>query len=314
MPTNDPSRTPEDLIHDLRAIRLSEDTKERMRADLSSYADLHSMEAGSAEPIRSPYFGFFARTRSLYAGALALLLMVAGGTQASLAAENTKPGDLLYPIKVAISEPMALTFALSSEQKAGLAARFASRRVEEAAALSSEGKLDQATAGDLASRFDAQVDLLAKETTALEAKGEIAVSLAVRTDLEQTLTERVESFSVREAGEEDVLSAKAVVDDSAANQFADRVFEKSRTLATTRERLESVLSTAAAKENVDLALLRKDDTGDATATMSSTLFSAQPASISASSTATTTATSTPEFEEEPVAAPSSRFFAPFFNR
>lgn len=314
MPNNTTPRTPEDLIHDLRAIRLSEDTKERMRADLSSYADLYSMEASPSEPVRSPYFGFFARTRSLYAGAFALLLMVAGGTQASLAAENTKPGDLLYPIKVAISEPIAFTLALSSEQKASLAARFASRRVEEAAALSSEGKLDQATAGDLATRFDAQVDLLAKETTALEAKGEIAVSLAVRTDLEQTLTERVESFSVREASEEDVLSAKVAVDDSAANQFADRVFEKSRTLATTRERLESVLSTTVAKESVDLALLRKDESADVVASMSSTLFSAQPVSVSASSTATTTATTTPETEEEPVGAPSSRFFAPFFNR
>lgn len=294
-----------DFLHALRSIKLPSAHKERMRADLSAYADLHSVPDTFFTPVRSPFSSFVLRTRSLYAGALALVLIVAGGTQASFAAENAKPGDVLYPIKVAIAEPITLALATSPEQKAELAARYASRRVDEAARLASEGKLDAEAADELALNFDTHVDVLAKEAETLEARGNLSVSLAVRTDLEQRLSDRVEEFVVADVASEDLaLAAVPVSEEAPEDRFTARVFEKSKALATTRERLESALALdiEADAGTVDLAAIRVTASSEAE---SSVLFHA-----TASSTATTTATST-----EPVSeSPASLFFAPFLKR
>jgi len=315
-------RTPITVLRSLRNLTLPVEAKERMRADLSAYADLHALtDLVRRLPVRSPFSfaSFMVPARSLYAGALTLVLMVAGGTQASLASEGAVPGDILYPIKVAVSEPLSFVFTPSTEGKAALAARFASRRVDEAAALSSVGKLDEQTAQDLAARFDAHVDVLAKETTALEEKGEIATSLAVRTDLEQKLSARVEEFAVDAVADEDILIATSMVaEESTEDRFSTRVFEKSKTLATTRERLETALALdieAELKDGVGLAAIRNE--AEQTDMASARLFFAKSgsdegSSVSATTTASTTATTTDALEEPDSAA--SRFFAPFLKR
>jgi len=318
-------RTPIDVLRSLRNLVLPRAAKERMRADLSAYADLHALtDLVKRLPVRSPFSfaSFMVPTRSLYAGALTLVLMVAGGTQASLASEGAVPGDILYPIKVAVSEPLSFVFTPSTEGKATLAARFASRRVDEAAALSSVGKLDEETAQDLAARFDAHVDVLAKETNTLEEHGEIATSLAVRTDLEQKLSARVEEFTVDAVAEDNVLFAsKMAPEESIEDRFSTRVFEKSRTLATTRERLETALALdveAELKNGVSLATLRPET--EQTDAASSRLFFAEggsgaATSIAATTSASTTATTTEDVPiDEAASSPASRFFAPFLKR
>lgn len=314
-------RNPIHILRSLRRFTLPADVKKRMRADISAYADLHALtDLVERLPVRSSFSfaSFMIPARSLYAGALTLVLMVAGGTQASLASEGAVPGDILYPIKVAVSEPLSYVLTPSAEGKAALAARFASRRVDEAAALSSVGKLDPQTAEDLATRFDAHVDELAKETDTLEAKGEIATSLAVRTDLEQKVSTRVEEFAVDAVASDDILMKAEAADETTAERFTSRVFEKSKTLATTRERLETALSLdveADLKEGVGLAAIHDPETESA-AGASARLFFAKggseeaAATTTASSTATTTS-ETPIKATEPAAA---RFFAPFLKR
>lgn len=309
------TRNPISLLRALRAIVLPLETKTRVRAELSAYADLHELaDVRPRQLVRSPFASFILPARSLYAGALTLLLMVAGGTQASFAAEDAVPGDILYPIKVALSEPLSLVLTPSTEGKAELAARFASRRVDEAATLSSVGKLDEKTAEELADRFDSHVDVVAKETAALESKGEISTSLAVRTDLEQKLSERVEEFAVREGGEGTVMMASLAADTEVqepAGKFSARVVEKSKTLATTRERLENALALDVKAElegGRGLAAIRGPELGADV----HLFFATTVATDTATSTATTTATSTEEGEVSEPAA--SRFFMPFMPR
>jgi hypothetical protein len=323
------NRNPIDFIRTLARVRLPHAPKERIRLELSSYADLHSVQ-GKAAPSVAPSMlsALMSRTRSLYAGALALVLIVSAGAQAGFAAEGAVPGDILYQVKVAMSEPIALTLAVSPERKAELSARYASRRVDEAVTLSSEGKLDEKTADELAARFDTHVDALAKETDALEASGDIAVSLAVRTDLEQKVSAQVDGFALASsmaAPAGDVMFAKMAVAEAPSDRFSARIYEKSRTLATTRERLDSALaldSKAEVEDSTDLALLRTDAADVSGEEPSAVLFFAKhpggdPAATTAvmlvgTTTATTTATSSealPAADEDSSAA--SRFFAPF---
>lgn len=301
------------LLRTLRNVTLPATIKERMRADLSAYADLHALSDVRARlPMRSPFGAFMLPARSLYAGALTLVLMIAGGTQASLAAENAVPGDILYPIKVAVSEPLSFMFSPSSEGKAELAARFASRRVDEAAALSSVGKLDEKTAEELAVRFDNHVDVLAKETDTLEAKGAISTSLAVRTDLGQRLSERVEEFAMAEMAEDDITGL-VDVDAETANRFSARVSEKSRTLATTRERLENALALdvkAELENGAGLAAMRAPEL-EAGARL---FFAASVSEEAGTSTASSTATSTDADAATTSEPAATRFFMPFMSR
>lgn len=230
-----------DPIHSLKAIRLETSSKERMRVALSEYADLHASEAGIPRTVEiSPLSAFFARSRGLYAGALMLTLMVAGGTQASIAAEGAVPGDILYPLKVSIAEPMALVLSLSPARKAELSAEFASRRVDEAASLASSNKLNNERADELAARFDTHVDELAKETVELESKGELSVSLAVRSDLSQRVSERTDEIS--DDGASGAMMAMKAESEAPEARFSARVAEKSKELATTRERLDTALA------------------------------------------------------------------------
>lgn len=322
------TRNPSTILKSLRNIVLGSDVKKRMRADISAYADLHSLtDLVKRLPVRSPFSfaSFMVPARSLYAGALTLVLIVAGGTQASLASERSVPGDILYPLKVAVNEPLSFVLTPSTEGRATLAAEFASRRVDEAAALSSVGKLDEQTAEDLAMRFDAHVDVLAKETNTLEANGEIATSLAVRTDLEQKLSASVEEFAEDAAVEESALMATSLaLEESTADRFTTRVFEKSKTLATTRERLDTALALdveAELKEGVSLAAIRTTDDEQGSAASAGIFFakvgSGDIADLTATSTATTTATTTDDNlpnEGEPADSAASRFFAPFLKR
>ncbi len=319
---------PIDFIRQLRSITLPSALRDRIRADLSAYADLHTLnEQVASRPVQSLFSAFMFRTRSLYAGALALVLIVACGTQVTLAAEGTVPGDILYPVKVAVSEPIALTLAASSAQKAELAARFASRRVDEAATLSSEGRLDEKTANELATSFDTHVDVLAKETEALEAKGDIAVSLAVRTDLEQKISSQVEGFAPAPVAVAMAKSASVAVEpapEAPETHFADRIYLKSRTLATTRERLDSALALdteASLDAGMDLGVIAVSDTA-ADAQPSARLFFAKQdegsavmmmSEVAATTTATSTATTTETVEAVDESA-ASRFFAPFRKR
>lgn len=319
------TRNPISILKSLRNLTLRADAKKRIRADVSAYADLHSLtDLVRRLPVRSP-FSFMVPVRSLYAGALSLVLMVAGGTQASLASERSIPGDILYPLKVAVSEPLAFVLTPSTEGRASLAAEFASRRVDEAAALSSVGKLDEETAEDLAMRFDEHVDVLAKETNTLEANGEIATSLAVRTDLEQKLSASVEEFTADAVVQESAkVAASMAVEESTADRFASRVFEKSKTLATTRERLDTALALdveAEFKGGVTLAALSATNAeqGDIASTglFFAKVGAGDTVDLTATTTATTTATSTsenPPKEEGSTDSAASRFFAPFLKR
>ncbi|MDP2158785.1 MAG: hypothetical protein Q8K68_13875, partial [Nitrospirota bacterium] len=189
------------------------------------------------------------------------------------------------------------------------------------------------TADELAARFNEHVDVLAKETGTLEANGDIAVSLAVRSDLEQKLTAKVNEISLAavDASLSDSLERTMIaVSETPANIFAAQVREKSRSLATTRERLDSALALDLRAENGEegisiLAAMRQSDESDVSEnTVSPVLFlTKQPEevmlmslTVSGTSTATTTATTTEGEQatstaERDSGSPASRFFLPF---
>jgi hypothetical protein len=308
----------------------------------------------SARPASLPSFSFsFRPSRGLFASALALVLVIATGSEAAFASEKTLPGDILYPVKVAVAEPIALALAPSAEVKAELSTRFASRRIVEAATLSERGKLTDERAEELATRFEAHIDTADKEAQVLEAKGDIDTSLAIRANLEQGINEQVVTLApVAPAAimalstdvEPAMMKAKVaevrIGEDAASEQketpashFLSRVGARARAFADARIELENALAVhvdpstdvGAGVAVVDAANLLPNENDDDPASVR-VLSAAATSDLAIAASATTTiltaatlATSTPTTTPETAPAAktessASRFFAPFFIR
>ncbi|MBU2104040.1 hypothetical protein KKD81_01705 [Patescibacteria group bacterium] len=263
-----------EYVRTLSRITLGEDTHARMRISLSEYADLHQVPAEATVPQTSAVSIFsYLRTRTAAVSAFVLVLVVATGTQATLASEKALPGDLLYPIKVAVREPIELALAPRGEAKAEVATRFASVRVEEVSTLMARGKLDSKTSRSLANRFDSHVAVIDTEATAIEATGKVSTALAVRTLAEADLTLQTEELS-KESGDQ---------------EFREHAVEKTKSFGVERARLASALSVMIAS-STELADVHVSDETAATLMLSAD-------SSNQETTSTSTASSTPKESE-----------------
>jgi hypothetical protein len=123
----------------------------------------------------------------------ALILSISGGV--SYAAEDSAPGDLLYPVKVSVNEKVESSLALSSEAKAAVEAKLAARRLKEAGDLAANNKFDARAKAELSANFAEHADAAVKETKDVKSKdASAAIDLAsnFETDLaahEALLTE-----------------------------------------------------------------------------------------------------------------------------
>jgi hypothetical protein len=173
----------EEQLQNLHHIRLSDEVRARMRADVLTYADLHAIQAPN--PVRSTFHIFSMR---LYAGLAAMVLVVTsiGGT--TYAAEGALPGDTLYSFKLHVSEPVQTALIPSEEGKGAWHAILAERRLEEAAKLAAEDNLSAEAQELLAANFSTHVETSAETASRLEEKGDIESSLSLRSDLEARLT------------------------------------------------------------------------------------------------------------------------------
>lgn len=149
-------------------------------------------------PIRSPYWRFLAPRLAAYS--LVGVLVVGIGTVS--AAQGALPGDILYPVKVNIAEPLEAALAVSQSGKAEANARFAERRVREIEVLAERGTLDATTTEQVARNFEYhadQVEIHAKGSDSEESRAfttEVADSLD---ELGSTLERASEHGSNEEA-------------------------------------------------------------------------------------------------------------------
>jgi hypothetical protein len=109
------------------------------------------------QPVRTlqPGFGF------RFAPALAMLLLFSA-VGASYAAEGTVPGQLLYPVKVHVTEPAREALALTPEAKVAWETERLKRRIEEAQILAVRGELTEAHSEMLATQVTQQGARLAQ--------------------------------------------------------------------------------------------------------------------------------------------------------
>ena len=126
---------------------LTETERERIRALLAEYAAWKPVRPAPGRPRQ----GFHILMRPAFAGALIAVLLIGTGG-AAYAAEGTLPGDLLYPVKVSVTEPVVTALTPSGSAQVSWQITIAKRRLKEAATLSSEGRLATSTEATLTSQ------------------------------------------------------------------------------------------------------------------------------------------------------------------
>ncbi len=195
----------------MKMVRLSDSARTRMREQLSAYADLHSMpsQAGGSFQILPFMMMALTRSRPVLAGALMVVLVAGVGGTAALAAESTVPGDVLYPVKVSVNEPVAAVFAGSGEGQARFHAKLAVRRVEEAAKLEADGKLTPEVEAHLAEKFETETARALETADKLAAGGDMSAPLAIRAELADNPV--VQQFALAAPTEEESTSTDAPV-------------------------------------------------------------------------------------------------------
>ena len=108
-------------IQSATKLAMDDASRDGVRAHLFEYTKMRPLRAGAShQHISSPWGALtFVRRHSMSAVAAVLIVMVSSGTVA--AAESALPGDILYPVKVHVTEEVRVAFAPTPQARAKIA-------------------------------------------------------------------------------------------------------------------------------------------------------------------------------------------------
>jgi len=130
------------------------------------------------EPLQMSWWTVRFTRLSSVLGSLLVLSMIGGG--ASYAAESAVPGDILYPLKIHVTEPLMMRMARTEGERARIDALRAERRLFEAERLAARGEMNAERAASLQSSFGAHASAVEARlmTLAKDEKSEQAIELS----------------------------------------------------------------------------------------------------------------------------------------
>ncbi len=165
-------------------IRMDEASRARMRAHLSEYVQFRPIRVHGSRHVRHHYrFATFfsSHIRPMPVIAAILVVAISGGTVA--ASESALPGDILYSVKVRVTEEVQAALARTPKAQADWAIVRAERRLEEAATLALGGNLNDTTRAELEINLDEHMRSAAKSRQQLEGEKNDSAAADVRTSI-----------------------------------------------------------------------------------------------------------------------------------
>ncbi len=136
-------------------------------------------------PIISTWITYIKKRQFIPALISAFVLLFTGG--ASMLADQALPGDSLYSFKLNVNEPIRELTAITNEAKAKLAVEVTERRLQEAAVLSAEGRLDENNKNILQDQFVKHADQIRNRVASLVASNNLGAAQEVVVDFESAL-------------------------------------------------------------------------------------------------------------------------------
>lgn len=218
-------------------VRLSETERRDMSRIVREYMAHKPLPHEEYASISIQWFSF-SWIKQPVAAALALVFIFGSGV--SYAAEGALPGDALYSVKTKINESVKVALATDTEAKASVQMELAERRIEEAAALAAENRLDAETQQSLAVAFEAHAQNATQEVATID---ETDASAAAE------ITSR---FETRLAAHEEVLALVSEAD--ATNTLAMKIRGAGLAVADIRARAEERIAVSLPAATIALAM------------------------------------------------------------
>lgn len=167
---------------------------------------------------------------------LAILIALGGGTAA--AAENAAPGDALYPFKIHVNESIRGALAVSTDAEADWQSTRAVRRLEEAAGLAAEGKLDIETREKLRAKFAAHQEKAERLLAELSAKGKTEAAASVSSHIEANLSAYNEVLTSLKRSRPTTTDMLADIRNEVKNETDQAVLTRANVEAALKEKSE----------------------------------------------------------------------------
>jgi hypothetical protein len=131
--------------------------------------------------------------------AIALVLTATLGGAVSVASQNALPGDALYGFKVGVNENIQSSLAFDDKSKADFNIAKAEIRLEEAAKLSSEGRLDANAQARIEQNFEAHAKNTATLIAKLQEKGDYAIAADVAARFQASVAKQASALAQAKA-------------------------------------------------------------------------------------------------------------------
>jgi uncharacterized membrane protein len=181
-------------IENLKSIKLSSAEKDAMFKKLSGYADFH--QKTSTKSFHYSNYSWFAFVRQ--GGAMAMMAFLVFGGAVVFASNSSIPGDILYPIKVNVEEPMRNAVNFSQASKIDWESEKADRRLEEAEILTEKGYLNVEVREEIEARFEAHTkkfnSLVEDKPEKVEKEEILEKKEKARTKFEENISKRTEKL------------------------------------------------------------------------------------------------------------------------
>ncbi len=148
-----------------------------------------------------------------------LTVFIMFGTGVTYAAQDSMPGELLYPIKIHVNEPVEGFFNFSPKSKAEWELDKMNRRLNELEGLKEQGPLDMKTKFQIKQQLDMNAQIFENHLKDLQSEGDAESEMEIRNQF-QTLFEDHEDealdieFNVRDWGDTKVRPFPDILDDS----------------------------------------------------------------------------------------------------
>ncbi len=179
--------------------------RERMRRAVYGYMALKPLERQARGRSARGWHALFSHPAL---AALGVLAIIGSSTGISYAAESALPGDLLYPVKVGVTEPLRGALATTPQAKTEWAISVASARATEAATLAAAGTLDQATESALSESLVAHARIASESLSeASSTDSGLSAERAARFEARLVEYERVLVALSAERGERPAIAA-----------------------------------------------------------------------------------------------------------
>ncbi len=131
-------------LKQLKNIKMTDTEKDQIFKSVMNYP------LPKQSPIKSNWVTYsqifaFKKHKMAYYTVIASLIVILSGQGIVYASQDSLPGDILYPVKIKVLEPVRSALTLSTEAKAEYESNLATKRLEEAEKLASNNKLDKDT-------------------------------------------------------------------------------------------------------------------------------------------------------------------------